>query len=144
MNVDVMNLEKAKALLEKVQASCTFVNGEDFFYSTKRGVAPLLELLDDKKSLEGYSAADKVVGKAAAYLYILLKVKCVYAGVISTHALSVFERFGVPVEYGKLSEAIRNRDNTGYCPMETAVLDIDVPAEAVTAIRAKLEELRRG
>ena len=50
----------------------------------------------------------------------------------------------MPVEYGNLSEAIRNRDNTGYCPMETAVLDIDVPAEAVTAIRAKLEELRRG
>ena len=144
MNSDITDLEKAKVLLEKVQASCAFVKGEDSFYSTKRGVAPLLELLDDKKSLKGYAAADKVVGKAAAYLYILLQVKCVYAGVISTHALSVFEKYGMPVEYGMLSEAIRNRDNTGFCPMETAVLDIDVPAEAVTAIRAKLEELRRG
>lgn len=95
-----------------------------------------------RKSLAGFSAADKVVGKAAAFFYVLLKVERLYAAVISKHALEVLEFYGVPVEYGELVDAIKNRKGDGFCPMETAVLEINEPDEAVAAVLRKQEELK--
>lgn len=141
MDKNVIDLEKAKELLEDVKATCAFVKNEESFYSLERGVAPLLKLLREENSLAGFSAADKVVGKAAAFLYVLLKVERLYAGVISKYALEVLDKYGVTVEYGQLVEAIRNRRGDGFCPMETAVLDIDDPNEAVEAVLRKQEEL---
>lgn len=141
MDKNVIDLEKAKELLEDVKATCAFVKNEEPFYSLERGVAPLLKLLREENSLAGFSAADKVVGKAAAFLYVLLKVERLYAGVISKYALEVLDKYGVTVEYGQLVEAIRNRRGDGFCPMETAVLDIDDPNEAVEAVLRKQEEL---
>lgn len=141
MSKSVIDLEKAKELLEDVKATCAFVKNEESFYSLERGVAPLLKLLREEKSLAGFSAADKVVGKAAAFLYVLLKVERLYAGVISKYALEVLDKYGVTVEYGQLVEAIRNRRGDGFCPMEMAVLHIDDPNEAVEAVLRKQEEL---
>ncbi len=141
MSKSVIDLEKAIRLLETKQATCAFAKEEETFYSTERGVAPLLKLLREENSLVGFSAADKVVGKAAAFLYVLLKVERLYAGVISKYALKVLNSYGVPVEYGELVEAIQNRKGDGFCPMETAVLDIDEPEEAVAAVMRKQEEL---
>ena len=144
MSKNLLDLEQAKAILEKEQATCAFVKGEEVSFSTERGVTPLLKLLQADKSLAGYSAADKVVGKAAAFLYVILKVERVYAKVISQYALSVLRNYHIEVEYDELVDAIRNRTNTGFCPMETAVLSINVPEEALAAIQKKQEELRRG
>lgn len=141
MDKNVIDLEKAKELLEDVKATCAFVKNEESFYSLERGVAPLLKLLREGNSLAGFSAADKVVGKAAAFLYVLLKVERLYAGVISKYALEVLDKYGVTVEYGQLVEAIRNRRGDGFCPMEMAVLHIDDPNEAVEAVLRKQEEL---
>lgn len=143
MNKSVIDLEKAKKLLESAKATCAFVKDEEAFFSLERGVAPLLKLLQEEKSLAGFSAADKVVGRAAAFLYVLLKVEKLYAGVISKYALEVLNFYGVPVEYGELVEAIRTRKGDGFCPMETAVLGISEPSEAVAAVVKKQEELRK-
>ena len=141
MDKNVIDLEKAKELLEDVKATCAFVKNEESFYSLERGVAPLLKLLWEGNSLAGFSAADKVVGKAAAFLYVLLKVERLYAGVISKYALEVLDKYGVTVEYGQLVEAIRNRRGDGFCPLEMAVLHIDDPNEAVEVVLRKQEEL---
>ena len=39
-------------------------------------------------------------------------------------------------------DAIFNRTNTGFCPMESAVWDIDEPEKAPDAIKKKLAALR--
>ncbi len=130
-------LKKAKELLEKEKATCVFVKGDTEMFSQKRGVDPLLERISQNQSLEGYVAADKVVGKAAAFLYVLLKVDELYVKVISKPALEVLNRFSIPVEYDILSDAIRNRTNTGFCPMESAVLNIEDPQKALDAILVK-------
>ena len=107
-----------------------------------RGVAPLLKWLDEGINLQGFSAADKVVGKGAAYLYILLEVKEIYANVISRPALDTLKKHNIPTSYAILTEAVKNRDNTGLCPIESAVMNIDNPHDALTAIRNKLELLK--
>ncbi len=111
------------------------VNGETVLTSEKRGVEPLLELINSGGTLKGMSAADKVVGKAAAFLYVLLAPAELYAEVISKHALTVLTNFGIPVEYGTVAEAIQNRSKTGFCPMETAVLNVSEPIRALEVIR---------
>ena len=83
-----------------------------------------------------------MVGKAAAFLYVLLKVEKLYVAVISKHALEILQFYGVPVEYGELVDAIKNRKGDGFCPMETAVLEINESDEAVAAVLRKQEELK--
>ncbi len=134
----------AKGLLDGGEHTCVVIREKRAFTSKKRGVAPLLELYDEvgDDGLNGGVAADKVVGKAAAMLYVLLGVKRIYAGVISRHALSTLERYGIAVSYDVLTDAVRNRAGDGYCPMESAVMDIDDPHEGLSAIRKRLEQLR--
>lgn len=55
----------------------------ELFVSRERGVKPLLDWLDSGRDFRGFSAADKVVGKAAAFLYVLLGVREVRAPVMS-------------------------------------------------------------
>lgn len=136
------DLEQAKILLDEKSATCVFVKGKESFYRTERGVAPLLKLLEENKNFVGFSAADKVIGKAAAFLYVLLNVESLYTKVISKHALEVLTIHNIPIKYDELVDAIRNRDNTGFCPMETAVLKVSEPKEAHKLVVKRLKELR--
>ena len=77
------DLQHAKTLPEDHNYTCVLCKGEQIYTSTKSGVKPLLELLDSPGNFNGFSAADKIVGKAAAMLYVLLGVKEVYAQVLS-------------------------------------------------------------
>ena len=135
------NLEKCREILKFGNFTLVLFDGKTFLTDTKRGVKPLLDLLDGNTDLSGFSAADKVVGKAAAFLYVLLNVREIYADVISTHALSVLEQHQIPVEYNTLTDKIKNRARTGFCPMETAVLDEENPERALAKIRQKAKEL---
>ncbi len=138
------NLENAKKLLAKEELTCCFTDGNRVYKSRERGVKPLLSFLEQKIDPCGLCAADKVIGKAAAFLYVLLGIKCIYADVISEKALFVFEKHGVNISFGVCVPAIRNRTNTGLCPMESAVDGIDDPEKALLAIKQKLEELTKA
>lgn len=128
------DLTKACQMLAERDLTCAMVLGELVYISKERGVKPLLECYYEKKMPFGFSAADKVVGKAAAFMYVLLGAKELYADVLSRPALAVLQQYDIIVTYGQLTDAIRNRMNTGFCPMETAVLQIDNPEEALQGI----------
>ncbi len=134
-------LENARRILQSSNCTCVFYNGDIVLTDYRRGVKPLLELLNGELKFFDFSAADKVVGKAAAFLYCLLKVKNIYAGVLSQPALEVLTRYGIPVSYGTLVPAIENRTKTGFCPMESAVWDIHTPEEALKVIQQTVERL---
>ena len=135
------DMKKAVSMLEEQGLTLAAIKGNETITSRERGVKPLMELIDEGKTLEGYSSADKVVGAAAAYLYVLLDVRELYAGVISRRAAEILEKYGITIEYDTLAEAIINRSGTGFCPMETAVSDAVSPENALELIRAKLNEL---
>lgn len=136
------NLEKAKKILSESDYTCVICSDTDIQTSTERGVAPLLQWLDYGKELSEYSAADKVVGNGAAFLYILLNIRELHADVISRAAYKTLKDNNIPVTYTTLTEAIRNRDNTGFCPIEAAVREITDPIEALIAIRKKLVDMK--
>ena len=140
MNADLQN---AKQCLLSGGYTCVLCREEVCFSSTDRGVKPLLTLLDSGKDFAGFSAADKVVGRATAFLYCLLGVREVYAQVLSDPAAQVLDRFGIRWSCENRVAGIRNRENTGPCPMEYATRDISDPAEAVNAIRVALQKLQK-
>ena len=137
-------MEQAKALLEQEGYTCVLRCGDETLTSQLRGVAPLLGWLDAGVVTPGFVAADKVVGRATAYLYCLLGAKEVYAGVISDGALEVLSRYGIRAQWGQRVAYIRNRSGDGMCPMEAATADAHTPQQALAAIRAKLQQLRNA
>ena len=138
------DLALAKQLLTTEEHTCVLCRDDRIYTSTRRGVAPLLGWLDSDLDLRGFSAADRVIGKATAYLYCLLGVKEVFARVISRPATQVLENHGIPAHWDTLVEGIQNRQKTGPCPMEAATADSHTPEEALTAIRKKLQQLRNN
>ena len=76
------NLERAENLLKSSDFTCVCCNDTEMLTSRKRGVAPLLEWLDSGISLKEFSTADKVIGKGAASLYVLLDAKEIYTSII--------------------------------------------------------------
>lgn len=135
------DLTEAINILNSDKYTCVLCRGSAVYTSTERGVKPLLDLLDAGTDLQGFSAADKVVGKAAAFLYVLLGVKEVYARVMSEMAVCVLNDNGISAKYDINVKNIINRAGTGNCPMEEAVSGLSSPSEALKAVRLKLLRL---
>ena len=138
------DLALAKQLLTTEEHTCVLCRDDRIYTSTRRGVAPLLGWLDSDLDLRGFSAADRVIGKATAYLYCLLGVKEVFARVISRPATQVLENHGIPAHWDTLVEGIQNRQKTGPCPMEHATRNCATPEEALTAVRETLKQLQQA
>ena len=135
------DMQKARTLLESGQYTCVLCKADRVLTSALRGVAPLMQLWEQGEDLTDFSAADKVVGKATALLYCLLGVRRLYAGVISRPALSLLQSHRIETQYSQLVDAIINRTGDGFCPMETATMDIQDPAQAPAAIKRTLQLL---
>ena len=140
--INVNNLERAiKILEEEKNLTLVLVLNEDIYKSSEKGIKPLLNLLNSEKKYLDYSAADKIVGKAAAMLYKLLGVKEIYGEVMSNSAINFLEQNNINFKYKINTKEIINRKGTGMCPMEQTVLNIENPIEAKKALENKLKEL---
>lgn len=137
------DLEKAKQILSQTDSTCVLCLGEAVYRSCARGIAPLLAFLDGDEDFCGFSAADKVVGKAAAMLYCLLGVRRVHGNVMSLSAMRLLRRNGVEAYWDTLAENIRNRAGDGLCPMELATEHIDDPEQALPVLRQTLVRLQK-
>lgn len=138
------NLQKARNLLESGNFTCVVCREDTVYTTTQRGVAPLLNWLDTGTDLTGFSAADRVVGRGAAFLYCLLGIKEVHARVMSHPAADVLRANGIHVSADTFVDGIINRSGTGPCPFEAAVMDIQDAETALDAIRRKRSEMLGG
>ena len=112
------------------------------YCSNEIGVKPILSKLNE--NIDFYKDADiedTVVGKAAASLYVLAKIKFIYAHTLSEAAKSYLEKNNVSFKYDKLVKEIRNRSNTDMCPLEKSVIHIEDPVTAKIALENTIKEL---
>ena len=136
------DLKNACTQLDAGNYTCVLCKGDATYTATTRGVSPLLHWVEEGFDLTGFSAADRVVGRGAAFLYVLLGVKEVYARIMSRPAAEVLQSHGIAVSADTLVDGIINRQGTGPCPFEAAVLNIHTAPEALTAIRAKMAQMK--
>lgn len=96
----------------------------DIITDDGRGISPMMKFISMGKDPKGYSAADMIVGKAAASEYL--------------------EAHHIPHSYDKLTEQIINRTGDNICPMEAAVANISDPEEGYKALFNKIQEMRKS
>ena len=131
------DIEKANSLL-KDDKTCVLVKGDKILISNETGIKPMMKYISEGINLNGFSVADKIVGKAVAMLFRKVGIKEVFAEVLSESALSFFNREKIKVTYNTLTEKIINRDKTGICPMEEIVLNIDDFEKGYQALKEKI------
>lgn len=132
---------KAKEILEQGHYTCVLCKGTITYTSTESGVKPLLSMIEMNTKYTGFCAADKIVGKAAAMLYVVLGVTEVYSDVMSEDGLQMLQKHHISAYYDTLVKEIRNRVNTDICPMDKAVKNITNPKEGLKAIKEKISGL---
>ncbi|MGI6608630.1 MAG: DUF1893 domain-containing protein [Erysipelotrichaceae bacterium] len=132
------DLIKAKKLLTN-DIRLVMIKDDEIIKSKEEGISFLFSLAAAEK-YQGFSAADKIVGKAAAFLYCRMKIKNVYGETISKKAIDILEEAKIHVEYKILTDSIFNRTNTGLCPMELKVLDVEDKDEAYLVLKEMFEQ----
>ena len=133
-------MQKAKETFAQGNYTCVWCRGDELLTSKEAGLRLLLTRIREGKDLSGFYAADKIVGRAAAFLYVKLGAAGVYASVMSRGAKELLAEYNIPAEAEELTENIRKRQNTGLCPMECAVSSCVSPEAAYAAI---LEAIRK-
>ncbi len=140
LRADTLPVESLAKRLHEGQFSLVLAKGKEVQSFSGHGVADLYRLLQETPEvLRGASAADKIVGKAAAALMVLGGVRELYADVISEAAFPLLEQHGVYVIPGSRVAEIRNRDNSGLCPLETCCKDSTSAEECLHSISQFIE-----
>ena len=136
------DVELARAtLLSTEGATCVAVHNGETIITRERGVKPLLQWISEGRSFEGWSVADKVVGKAPALLYVQLKPTAVFATAMSEDARDILLARGIACGCDDLVPFIVNRAGDGQCPMDACVAGISDPHEAERAIRECVRQM---
>lgn len=120
---------------------CLCKNGE-CITEDGRGIAPIMKLIQEGVDLTGYSAADLIVGKAAAMLFVRAGIVAVHGRTLSQSAKEFLEKHHVPYSYDVLVDRIINRNGTDICPMEKMVLEIEDVDLGYIALHNKLMEMK--
>lgn len=132
-------LDRAKDALKGENVTFALADQKgNVFCSEKKGIAPMMELLEkDPERLRDAFAADRVIGKAAAYLLVYGGAAEVYGSVMSRHAITVLQEAGISFSFEKEVPYIINRKKDGMCPMEAAVLEAADEKEAYAILCEK-------
>ena len=109
MNDDWLRAQRELSAHDEL--GCVACRGDETLTGTGRGVKPLLAWLAAGQRLDGFSASDRVIGKAAAMLYIQLGAVAVRGHVMSEAGLAMLQSHHVEAAYDELVPMIRNRAN---------------------------------
>lgn len=139
-----MEIEELKTILEKNDYTLVVDRKGEIYTSYLKGVAPVLNpMKEDIHFFKDAIVVDRVVGKAAAMLFIKGHIQKIHTHIISLYACQILEKYGIAYTYDECVDYIINRQGNGMCPMEETVLNIDDIDEAFIALIKKQEELMK-
>lgn len=133
------DMDKAKELFSTGKYTLVMIGNGLPLTSPDPGLKPLVQLLDSGISCAGFSAVDKVVGRAAAFLYTLLEISELHATITTKDAIEILQAKDIAVTYDTLVQSINNKNGTGPCPMELAVANEREALKALKAIKGALK-----
>ena len=141
-----MKLENLSALFENGAYTLVLQKDSETIYKDfVRSVGAALRVYDTQPELlRGAEVCDTIVGKAAAAIYILGGAAGVYAETMSVAAADFLTANGVDCACETKTEKLLNRQGTGLCPFEQAVLELERPEDCLPVVRATLARLMAG
>ena len=139
------DLELAKLKLNEDDLSLVIVkNGEVIFETSKQGISGFLQALEKQdKNLVAASAADKIVGVAAAMLCVYAGVSSVFALTISEAGIRVLEDNNIVCVFEKKVSNILNRSKTDVCPFEKMAMSSGSSDEAYVKLKSLASQMMR-
>ncbi len=131
--------DNIKEMLIKQLETATLVIYKDKGIKTynEHNLDPLLIYLEDN-NFEGTYIFDKVVGRAAAYLYVYGGADYVYANTISKPAIEILKKNHIKYEAKNIVKEIQNKTNSGLCPFEELTKNAVNATEAYGLIYKKM------
>lgn len=115
------------------------VKKEIVWHAEEHGIAPVMQLLSkNPELLRDAWIEDRVVGKAAALLFVFGQIKSLHAELISEYAIEVLSGTKIALSYDRMVPYIMNRNKTGACPMEETVRFVNNPEIAYEMLQNKL------
>lgn len=138
------DIDIAKNILKDEELALVVVkDGEVIYKSNGRGIKPLYTAHSEmKNSLKGASIADKVIGKAAAMICADAEIHELYTDLISENAIELLEMANIRSSYKIKVPAIKNRDQSGLCPMENLSLKAKNIEDLLRGIEAFLRDIK--
>jgi len=138
----LQKLKKAIQILKSEDVSFVAIREEEIIKDKAIGVKPIFQRIKlNKNFFKDAVVADKIIGRAAAMLLIASGISQVYGETMSLPAIKILEEYNIYYEFGQKVDFIHNRDNTGLCPMEETVKDIDLPKEAFELLSKTIARL---
>ena len=145
MKVQNQDVELAKLKLIEEDLSLVIVKKGNVLFETKgqgiKGFLQAIKKLD--KNLIAASAADKIVGVAAAKLCVYAGVSSVFALTISEEGIRVLEANNIAYRFEKKVPNILNRDKKDVCPFEKLAIDSGNSEEAYVKLKSCANQAMR-
>ena len=132
------DIEKAKEIFNSGDYSFVLVKGEDIIKETQKGLGPLVKLAEGEKDFTDYSICDRITGRAASFLYVLLGLKEVYAVKMAKLAVQILDRAEIKFGAGGFVETVLDENMSDTDKFEKAVLRSGSAINALNDIKAVL------
>ena len=145
IKVENQDLELAKLkLIEETLSLVIVKRGKVIFETKKQGISGFLQAIEKlDKNLVAASAADKIVGVAAAMLCVYAGVASVFALTISEGGIRVLEDNNIACLFEKKVSNILNRNKTDVCPFEKLAMDSGTVEEAYVKLKTLASQMMR-
>ena len=139
------DLELAKLkLIEKDLSLVIVKKGKPIFETSKPGISGFLQALEEQeKNLVAASAADKIIGVAAAMLCVYSGLSSVFASTISEAGIKVLEDNNTVCVFERKVSHILNRSKTDVCPFEKLAITSGSPDEAYVKLKALVNKMMK-
>jgi hypothetical protein len=132
-----LNLAK-KRLIQKNLSLVIVKDGKVLFETESHGVGDLLKAVsrlgDDMRDA---SVADRIVGRAAALLFVFSGVKAVFAVTASDGGIEELKKNSIFCEYENKVTNILNLKKTDACPFEKLVAKLSNPEKAYEVLKTR-------
>lgn len=132
------DIEKAKEIYNSGDYSFVLVKGEDIIKETQKGLEPLVKLAEGEKDFTDYSICDRITGRAASFLYVLLGLNEVYAVKMAKLAVQILDRAEIKFGAGGFVETVLDENMSDTDKFEKAVLRSGSAINALNDIKAVL------
>jgi hypothetical protein len=132
-----LNLAK-KRLIQKNLSLVIVKDGKVLFEIESHGIGDLLKAVNRLgNNMRATSVADRIVGRAAALLFVFSSVRAVFAVTASDGGIEVLESNNVFCEYENRVKNVLNLKKTDVCPFEKLVAKLSSPEKAYAVLKTQ-------
>lgn len=132
------NIDKAKEIFAQSECSFVLVNNDNIITNNDKGLKPIVDLIDSGEDYSEYAICDKITGRAAAFLYVLLGIENVHAKKMAKLAIQILDRAEIEYSYDELIETVLDENMDEIDPVELSVLRSGSAVQAIEDIKKAL------